>query len=174
MPRPYTPLALANYFIQRHGEDGRLEHMKLQKLVYCSLGWWLTDPPQGPDLLRELPQVWEHGPVFPSLYRVLKPFGRTYIEAPQSARPFTPPPAIEEADQDAHALLDWIWGRYGHLSGYALSAMTHKPGTAWRLLAEQHDFEVPENLAIPSEMIRAEFEAIVEAESNSTNRQEVA
>lgn len=42
MAVPYTPLAVANCFLEKFGENGGIEHMKLQKLVYFSYGWWLA------------------------------------------------------------------------------------------------------------------------------------
>lgn len=160
MPIPYSPLAIANEFVARHSKiEAGIEHMKLQKLVYCANGWWLLFNPERP-LVDEAPEVWKFGPVFPSLYRVLKVYGRSQISLIQSRSPFEPPERVDENDPDTINLIDWTWQRYGHLSSFALSDMTHKQGTAWRRLAEEQDFRVPEGLDIPPAYIVDEFKRI--------------
>lgn len=163
MPAPYTPLAVANFFVDRHGRGQGIEHMKLQKLVYCSHGWWLAFP-QPNRLVAELPQVWKFGPVYPSLYRALKVFGRDPITLPQSRGPFEKVDLVEIGDQNVVQLLEWVWGRYGHLSSFALSDMTHKPSTAWYRAAKEQDFEIPDGLDIQERYIEEEFRGIFEGE----------
>ncbi len=168
MPAPYSPLALANYFLERHAGDIGIEHMKLQKLVYCAHGWWLAYGPDRP-IVCERPEVWKYGPVFPSLYRALRPFGRTPIGVPQSSDPFSEPATIDGGDDKAKRLLKWVWNRYGHLSSYALSDMTHKPGTPWYRVAEEHGFVVPEGRTIDDLYVVEEFQSIFRAESHSAS-----
>jgi len=163
MTRPYTPLAAANYFISSFGKDNGIEHMKLQKLVYNSYGWWIATFRDDP-LLDERPQVWKFGPVFNSLYHVLKPFGRLPILAPVSPGPFDYPPSIDDDDDNTKELLDWVWNRYGHLSGFALSDMTHRKGTSWQRTAEERNFSVPFGLEIPDDYIAEEFQRIYDEE----------
>lgn len=162
MPVPYEPIAVANEFIVGYSRDSELEHMKLQKLVYCTYGWWLTENDE--PLLTEAPQVWRHGPVFPSLYRILKPFGRRDIAHPQSSNPFESPPRIDDDDVAVSTVIDWVWQRYGHLSGFALSDMTHKPGTPWHRVVVENDRRVPHDTDIPLNYIRAEFGQILDRE----------
>lgn len=159
----YQPLAAANWFIANRGKYG-LEHMKLQKLVYCAHGWWLVSKPE--PFLSERPQVWKYGPVFKSLYHVLKPFGRTPISVTQAAGPFEDAPIVPPSDDQIVPLLEWIWKRYGHLSSFALSEMTHEKNTAWYKRAEEFGFEVPHGLDIPDELVRAEFQKIYRSESS--------
>lgn len=162
MPNPYTPLAVANTFLELFGRSG-IEHMKLQKLVYCAHGWWLANYTDD-QLLDERPQVWKHGPVFGSLYNVLKPFGRSAIKEPQSDNPFVDPPLVDANDNNSRQLVKWVWGRYGHLSSFALSDLTHKLGTPWSRLASEYNYRVPMNLEIPDEYIREEFQSIMRRE----------
>ncbi len=158
MVKSYSPLALANYFIKEFGEDTGIEHMKLQKLVYCVHGWSLG---VGKDaVVDERPQVWRYGPVFESLYRALKPFGNRPIFEPKSAGPFDEPAGIEGDDEDASKLLKWIWGRYGHLSSFELSDMTHKDGTPWERVARENGFTVSYGTEIPDYYIMEEFKNI--------------
>lgn len=163
MPAPYLPLAIANYFLQQHPP---IEHMKLQKIVYCAHGWWLVTQRTAPPLVSERPQVWKFGPVFPSLYQSLKIFGSAPIEAPKSRAPLLDPDSIDVTDETAHRLLEWVWSRYGHLSSFALSEMTHKPGTAWYIAASESDFNVPQGYDIPDRFVFQEFWSIYESETS--------
>ena len=163
MPMPYSPLAMANEFIARFQQNDGIEHMKLQKLVYCANGWWLAYRPNTP-LVNELPEVWKFGPVFPSLYAVLKVYGRAPIRNIQSRSPFEKPDRVDQGDMDTFNLIEWTWRRYGHLSSFALSDMTHKTGTAWQRLAEEHKFVVPEGLDIPQAYIVHEFQRLLNGE----------
>ncbi len=160
MVKSYSPLALANYFIEKFGGDADIEHMKLQKLVYCAHGWSL-----GVDnwaVVNERPQVWRYGPVFESLYHVLKLFGRRPIRRPQSISPFEEPALVE--DKRTKELLDWVWDRYGHLSGATLSDMMHEAGTPWERVAKENNFLVPHGKEIPDSYIAEEFQDIYNKE----------
>jgi uncharacterized phage-associated protein len=158
MPIPYPPLATANFFISEYARGRGIEHMKLQKLVYFSHGWWLTGHP-GP-YLNERPQIWKHGPVFDSLYHVLKTFGSLPIAEIQSSSPFEKPALIDGRDSEVRGLLVWVWQKYGHLSSFALSDMTHREGTAWSRVAAERNFSVPRGLELPDEYVRKEFQKL--------------
>lgn len=163
MAIPYSSTAVANTFIELFGAaQGGIEHMKLQKLVYCSYGWWLAYTGlEGPRLTTDGPEIWRHGPVFPDLYHAFKVFGRRPISEQKSTNPFSPPAAIEPDDGETRELVRWIWGRYGHLSSFALSDMTHKPGTPWHRVAVENNFSVPFSTRIPDEYIYDEFRGLM-------------
>lgn len=155
MPRPYRPIAFANAFILRAQPDG-VEHMKLQKLVYYAYGWWLVYHPAS-SIIGEAPQVWQFGPVFQSMYHALKYYGRSPIAAPQNDNPFGQPPSIDDEDQDARQLVDFVWSRYSDFSSFELSERTHEAGTAWRTVAELHNWRVPRGTTIPADLIGREI-----------------
>lgn len=158
MSVPYSPLAIANRFIETFGQDDGIEHMKLQKLVYCSYGWWLAAKGlNSKRLTRTGPEVWKHGPVFSDLYKILSVYGREPLTIVRSTSPFGDPETVDVDDLEVIRLIEWVWGRYGHLSSYSLSEMTHKPGTPWHRVATDNDFLVPRNCNIPDEYIFEEF-----------------
>lgn len=162
MPVPYNSISIANTFLQHFGARDGIEHMKLQKLVYCAYGWWLAHSGlEGARLTTDHPEIWKHGPVFPDLYHAFKVFGRKPISEVQSTSPFARPELVDEEDDEIHALVNWIWGRYGHLSSFALSDMTHKPGTPWYRVAQERNFSVPFSTVIPDEYILEEFSNIM-------------
>lgn len=150
MPR-YTPLALANAFLDRHGNEGGIDHMKLQKLVYYAYGWWLAF--EAEPLLTEGPELWKHGPVFSSLYFTLSPKRSVRISEPQKATPFSEPPMVNADDQQTLELVDWVWGQYGQFGAFALSDKTHAKGTPWQIEAERHQYRVPSHHKIPDKLI---------------------
>lgn len=154
MPRPYRPTAFANEFILLAAPSG-VEHMKLQKLVYYAYGWWLQYHTES--IISEAPQVWRYGPVFQSMYHALKHHGRAPIMALQNDTPFGDAPRVDETDEDAHQLVRFVWSRYSDFSSLVLSERTHAVGTAWRLVAEQHGWQVPNGTPIPAAAIRQEI-----------------
>jgi uncharacterized phage-associated protein len=155
MQRPYRPIAFANEFIVLAQPDGA-EHMKLQKLVYYAYGWWLKYHPDR--IISEAPEVWQFGPVFPSLYHALKYQGRAPILDVQTETPFDPPPRVDEDDIDAHKLVKFVWVRYGQFDSLVLSDRTHAPGTAWREIAEKNGWKVPANTPIPDDAVKREMD----------------
>lgn len=157
--KTYRPLAFANEFIVK--DPAGVEHMKLQKLTYIAYGWWLSayDEP----ILDEAPEVWAHGPVFPSLYHALKEFGRMPICNPQRELFNRPAPAILDEDEDTAGLLQWVWDRYGHMTAFELSDLTHEPGSPWAQVAQEFKFKVPRHTPIPDEIIRDHYKGLARA-----------
>ena len=96
-------------------------------------------------------------PVFHGLYNSLKVYGRAPIVSPVSSTPFQPPENIDLDDAYIGQLVDWIWGRYGHLTSFALSDMTHKEGTPWHRVATENSFKINFNTPIPDQYIFEEF-----------------
>ncbi len=156
-----SSLAVANEFIIIDRNSGGLgvDHLKLQKLDYCAYGWWLVY--HNEPAIAERPQVWKLGPVFPSLYHELKVYGMRPIKEPVSNQPFQEAPRVDR-ESELYKLIQWIWSRYGHLSGKALSEMTHRPGSAWRKVAQQYNFVVPANFRLSDADVREEFTGILQ------------
>lgn len=146
----YPAIKIANELIARHGRHGKIDPMKLQKLLYFANGWWLALT--GQPLINERPQVWRYGPVFRPIYQRFSRYGRNPITKPDAIFPLrhVPERLTEDEDEVLH-LLDWVWAEYGAKSGSELSDETHRAGTPWRKIAEQSGFEVPENTTIPLE-----------------------
>ncbi|RWN17322.1 MAG: DUF4065 domain-containing protein [Mesorhizobium sp.] len=148
----YPAIQIANELIARHGADGRIEPMKLQKLLYFANGWWLALT--GRALISEAPQVWRYGPVFKPIYHTFSKYGRNPITQPEPSTPLGGAPQRIPQDavdaQEVQHLLDWVMTEYGWKSGPALSDDTHRPGTPWRKIAERKQFQVPENETIPA------------------------
>ncbi|MBZ7623492.1 DUF4065 domain-containing protein [Klebsiella michiganensis] len=136
----YSAQAVANAFIDRaqKGFIPDLTPMKVQKLLFYTQSWYLRFN-QGNPLFDDNFERWRFGPVIPSIYHELKPYGyhtvtrkiSGVIQTPQGLRIVTP--EINCADEAAIQLIDQIANAYGKYSGSELSAMTHAPGSAWTL-----------------------------------------
>ena len=157
MARPYTPLAFANEFIVKATGTG-LEHMKLQKLVYMCYGWWLAKNDQ--PIIDEQPQVWQHGPVFHSLYFILNSYGHRCITNTQARMFGDKPDRVDTNDDDAHDLIHWVWMKYRLRSSFYLSNLTHQTGSPWHQVVEKYGHRVPRNTPIPTEIIAEHFRSI--------------
>lgn len=156
----YAPLAIANTIVSQHGDDMPLSHMKLQKLVFYTYGWWLAYHQE--PVATEGPEVWQYGPVFSSMYNALAPFGNRAISRPQRSVPIGHPPLLPEEATAERDLMEWVWSRYGSRSAGTLSDMTHAKGTPWQIEAAAHNYKVPRGHRIPDETIRAYFRGLAE------------
>ena len=120
--RGYSAIAIANYFALKGLGDGYpMVHMALQKLTFIAHGWYLafTNKP----LVNEEAQAWGYGPVFESLYKML----RNKLNKPVTERLTD----FLELDEDVRRLLDIVYERYGDLStGQLVDIMTTK-NTPW-------------------------------------------
>ena len=99
-----------------------LTPMTLLKLVYISHGWMLGVT--GWPLISETPEVWQYGPVVPSVYHRYKQFGGNYITEEGEDHK-------QDLDEFQRALILWVWKGYRGYSGIDLSTLTHKKGTPW-------------------------------------------
>ncbi len=139
----YSPTTIANYFIQEKTKFGKLTSMKLIKLVYLSYAWYITLKGKENPLTNEKAQAWKYGPVFPSLYKVIKSEGKIEVEK-------SLPNNIEEViSKEDSEFLEKIWDLYGKYDGVELSAMTHAEGTPWRkVYCRDCNSEIPDDLII--------------------------
>ena len=149
----YYAAQIANEFIRRGLDDGvTIDPLKIQKLVYLAHGWnlaFLKTP-----LIREEIEAWRYGPVVPELYRQFRNFRYSTIDK-QAPVPSDAP----RLDDQAEALLNEVWRKYGHISGVELSVLSHEPGYAWDLTRRSNgEGWVWTSPNIPNEWIRDEFE----------------
>lgn len=124
----FSPLAVANAVLEEADRQGkRLTIMQLLKLVYISHGWSLAllNSP----LVDEEPEAWQHGPVFPSIYRAFRRFGSGAITE-RASTSFGPLASADLSEQQRSVIESVVRG-YGDTHAFALSRMTHQPDTPW-------------------------------------------
>ena len=124
----FPPLAVANAVLEEaHAQGKSLTIMQLLKLVYIAHGWslGLLNMP----LVDEEPEAWQHGPVFPAIYREFRRFGSQPITTLASG-PFGSIPHADLSEQQQTIIRSVVQG-YGDMHAFALSRMTHQPDTPW-------------------------------------------
>ncbi|MDR2018420.1 MAG: DUF4065 domain-containing protein [Syntrophobacterales bacterium] len=113
MKKRYTALEIAKYFISKSGKrNGELlSNRKLQKMVSCAQGLYVNM--YGEPLFEDEIEVWNDGPIIPTLYEALKEFGDDGIPPDHEFDPSL----IEE---DATRLLDEIHSVFSQYVGIRL------------------------------------------------------
>tara|TARA_R100000935_G_C2788362_1_gene144842 strand:- start:10 stop:579 length:570 start_codon:yes stop_codon:yes gene_type:complete len=121
--------------IASENNDG-IDTMKLLKLTYIAHGYYLGffDKP----LFYDSIQAWKFGPVIPSLYHVIKPFGFGYV-SPRVMSWHTEN-KISKKDED---FLRTIYKHYKKNTGVDLSNLTHEEGTPWAQVYQQGINNIP-------------------------------
>ena len=127
----FPPLAVANAVLDEARAQGKtLTIMQLLKLVYIAHGWSLAllNAP----LVNQPPEAWQHGPVFPSIYREFRRYGSQPITE-NGTGPFGGLGSVPDANlsDDQQAIVHSVVKNYGDMHAFRLSQITHEPGTPW-------------------------------------------
>ena len=127
--------------------------MHVIKLVYLCHGWMLgiCDRP----LIVEPAEAWRYGPVVPTVYHAYKSFGGEPIET-------VPADRSDQFDEEQTGLMDAVLDAYRDHTAWALSAITHQPGTPWHRV---YRGGWGEGAIIPNKLIRRHYKARIEAEA---------
>lgn len=135
----HSSLLVGNRLLQLARERGiSLTPMQVLKLVYIAHGWMLALYHR--PLIRDTVEAWQYGPVIPRLYSALRQYG---------GNPVTGTIGVAgQLDSAAESILKQVLDRYGHLSGPALSRLTHASGTPWAEVYEDGEYgiEIPDDL----------------------------
>jgi uncharacterized phage-associated protein len=151
----YDVIAVADEILRAAKKLGKaLTPLQLMKLVYIAHGWSLGLGRE--DLFKDRIEAWRYGPVIPDLYRMTKRFGRNEI-------PLNLIGEESKVDPDTAAFLADVVEKYGHLSGYALSQLTHKEGTPWDIA-----YACGPNTEISDDLIRAHYQGLLNDRSGRT------
>lgn len=120
--------AVANRILEIAKASGiELTIMQLLKLTYFSHGWLLAGC--GKPLTKDHAQAWQHGPVYPLVYRAAPRAGVT-INGP-ICDPRTKVAFRENFDQNEVATMTEVVGGYGRMHAFLLSRLTHEKGSPW-------------------------------------------
>jgi uncharacterized phage-associated protein len=149
---------VANYMLAHRRGRILLTNLSIQKLVFFSHGICLAA--QGRALVRNEFEAWDHGPVVPALYDAFKSSRASPISRPavwydwEGDRFVEVPSELRAADA---AIVEVVVEVYGHLSGLALSDLTHEIGTPWYAVRYPPQGTLFLNNRIPDELIRHYF-----------------
>lgn len=157
-------IEIANEFIRRALRDGKpITHMQLQKLVYFANGWNLAV--SGEQLLEDLPEAWQFGPVYRRLYDALKRHGSDQLLAPIRQGADTPfadddgPEAVAKSlIKNEIEVIDKVWLEYGNYPAYKLSALTHAEGSPWAMAFENGKNRIISNGSIQDYFVKLAIE----------------
>lgn len=156
----FPALAVANSILDAAEAQGKpLTIMQLLKLVYISHGFslGLFDVP----LVSEAPLAWQHGPVYPSVYREFRRFGAQPITG-RAKHPFMGDYSAE-LSEDQRQIVASVVKNYGSMHAFRLSAITHQTGTPWSVTfknGEGRDGEIPDGL------IRDHYKRLIDERSS--------
>ncbi|MEW6598277.1 MAG: type II toxin-antitoxin system antitoxin SocA domain-containing protein [Pseudomonadota bacterium] len=143
---------VANQFLELARNRGvSLTPMQVLKLVYIAHGWMLGL--YGRPLIRDEVQAWQYGPVIPRLYNDLRKYrGNSVTEL----LPKSPDDALDGDELDIVQQVDC---KYGHMSGPALSRLTHTAGSPWALAYAPGVFST----LIPQDLIQDHYQRLAAA-----------
>lgn len=141
---------IANHLIRLADQRGQsLSIMGVLKLVYIAHGWTLAllDKP----LIANRIEAWDYGPVIPDLYKRFRNEQGIYDLKPIGA-------GEDLLSRDEKSILEQTYDRYGQMSPFQLSELTHVKNGPWdtaRLVGGR--------LAqIPDELIRRHYQNKIE------------
>lgn len=116
-------------------------------------------------LIAETVRAWKYGPVIPSLRDEFREFGPYHINRKANdyvgwGEEFVPELAEYEPEEWELRLLEWVYRKYGHLSGPALIDLTHRPGAPWHQVTEGGK-KAMHSPPIPNPVIREHYEELL-------------
>lgn len=132
---PLPAVAVVNSLLQRASREGRTDmtSVKLQKTLFFLNGWHLAVT--GTPCIDEPFEAWRYGPVVPSVYYRLEPFGggpiidclKYYDPVSESFRFYV----VSDSKHQFHEILDLTWEKYAGIDAARLSTMSHAPDSPW-------------------------------------------
>ena len=142
--------AIANEFLKRRSGTTIPAQMQLQKLVHMANGWNLAV--NGQPLVDELPEAWDNGPVFRSIWNHIRDYGFG-AKTKQLEDHWTDEPIEANLSENERGVIDHVWNKYRCFNGLELSRMTHEPGTPWSTAY----FSRGRNSPIPNDEVRRHY-----------------
>ena len=128
-----------NLLIRARQENIKVTPMKLQKLLYYVCVKYVKETGEMP--VSEPFEVWQYGPVIPSVYHEFKSFRAAGIN--KFARDAKGEASV--VDEDSSPILtdciNFVWSRLKHFTGIELGQRTHQKGSGWNK-AYQRDDEI--------------------------------
>lgn len=122
--------ALSNNILVRGERDNiPISPMKLQKLLYYVCRDYVQETGQSP--IEEQFEVWQYGPVIPSVYGEFKQFGSRPITSYAKDAMGHSFIVRERSNPILSRVLDVAWAKYKNMSGVELSELTHKGTSGW-------------------------------------------
>ena len=146
-----SSLDLARYIIHLlYKHNFEVSNTKVQKILYCYLGFGLAKKIPKKEIIDELPQAWDRGPVFPKVFSMLKGYKNLRMFALDMEGELS---KLENEIMKKTVILLGAFGA-GHLSTW-----THLPNSPWDIV---YNLQNARYAIIPLEIIKDYFEEEVE------------
>lgn len=128
-----------NLLLRAKNEKIKVTPMKLQKLLYYVCVKYAKETGESP--ISEQFEVWQYGPVVPSVYHEFKSFRSSGIN--KFARDASGEVSIvdEESSPILMDCINFVWSRLKKFTGIELGQRTHQKGSGW-YAAYQRDDEI--------------------------------
>ena len=118
----YSALTIANKIIELSQNEGRvITHLKLQKILYFSQGWYLTLT-GNPSFSDEI-VAFKYGPVIKSIYEIFRIFGSKNITKIAES--------TEQVENKDNEFINKIWNLYKNHDAISLSNISHIKNGPW-------------------------------------------
>lgn len=155
----HSALLVADYLIAH--SQGTLTPLHVIKLTYMSHGYTLAIRKK--PLISDRVEAWPYGPVIPRVYDYVKEFGKEPVKwLPYCATGVFDNEKIEDRKQflktalGKHDILDKVLEKFGVLTAYDLTRLTHTEGSPWDQCYKKGRHEV-----IPTEVTQKYYEDLV-------------
>lgn len=137
---------LCNNILLRGVNNGeKITPMKLQKLMYFVCRDYAKRFYSSP--ISEQFEVWQYGPVLPSVYLEFKSFGANPITEFARDAQGNAFMVSEKDNPDLAQIIDAVWQKYHSKTGIELSRITHQPESGWyRAYTERRQYITEEDL----------------------------
>ncbi|HBD95063.1 MAG: hypothetical protein A2015_02200 [Spirochaetes bacterium GWF1_31_7] len=118
----YSALTIANKIIELSQNEGRvITHLKLQKILYFSQGWYLALT--GNPLFSDEIVAFKYGPVIKSIYEIFRIFGSKNITKIAES--------TEQVENKDNEFINKIWNLYKNHDAISLSNISHIKNGPW-------------------------------------------
>ncbi|HEY0836797.1 MAG TPA: type II toxin-antitoxin system antitoxin SocA domain-containing protein [Azospirillum sp.] len=158
----YDAREISNYLLDIAEEQNKkLTNMSILKIIYFAHGWYLAA--FGKPLVKNRFEAWQYGPVIRVVYDQFSKFRNNYItsralilnldkECYDIAKPNLTP-------NDASFIRD-VFKYYADMNAFALSDITHAPGSPWDKVWNNNNGKVRVGMVISNDEIREYFLSI--------------
>lgn len=118
-----------NILLRGMNNNEKITPMKLQKLMYFVCRDYTKRFNSSP--ISEQFEVWQYGPVLPSVYSEFKSFGANPITEFARDAQGNAFMVSERDNPDLAQIIDSVWAKYHSKSGIQLSQITHQSNSGW-------------------------------------------
>jgi uncharacterized phage-associated protein len=176
----YSAIAVANWFIEQNRIDpSELTHLKLQKLLYFSQGWYLAY--HNVPLFEDPIEAWRYGPVVRSVYHALSDRRKSEVITDPiegyvlqgTYYKVSGTPGMSFRDDGTEFFMVSIWKNYSKMSPWELVSISHAKESPWDRVSKSLEVSYDDACigwgigfsctVIPVELMKSYFKSLLKA-----------